>query len=60
MKKGYKYEFVQCCHCGAMVAEHWLVRHVKSGCKKGGNDANYPKSGVAVSKRRGTYELDHS
>jgi len=35
MKQGYVYEYVQCGKCGKWVAAHWLVRHHKSGCKKG-------------------------
>lgn len=36
MKQGHTYEYAQCARCGRWVAVHWLVRHRKSGCQKGG------------------------
>jgi len=33
----YVYGYVQCTKCGKWVAEHWLVRHRKTGCRLGGH-----------------------
>lgn len=33
--KGYKFTRVKCRECGKEIAENWIIRHLKSGCKTG-------------------------
>jgi len=35
MPKGYKFDSEVCPECGQPVAANWIIRHRKSGCKKG-------------------------
>lgn len=54
MSQSFTYEIVDCPECGAKVADNWLIKHLKSGCKIGINIVGRSESawkGLSNAKR---------